>query len=922
MNNQITLKIDGKNVRVAPGTSLMDAARSVGIAIPNLCQDDRLEACGACGLCVVEAEGSPKLLRACAVQAEEGMVLRSKSKRVLAARKFALELLLSDHGGDCVGPCSLACPAGTDCQGYVGLIANGEYGEAARLIQEKVPLPASIGRICPRPCETACRRKLVEEPIAIAGLKRFAGDYALEREVALPEPGADTGKRVAVIGGGPGGLTAAWFLRLKGHAVTIYEQMPEVGGMLRYGIPQYRLPKKVLRREISRIEALGVQFQNNFKVGKDTTLDELRESHDAVVIAIGAWQSSQMHVEGEYLTGVYGGIDFLREVRQDNPPSLGGHVAVCGGGNTAMDACRTAVRLGAQAVTVIYRRSREEMPADATEIEEAMEEGVQFKFLTNPVSIYGEQGKVSGMRLQQMELGEPDTSGRRRPVPVEDAFEDLALDSIIMAIGQSPDLSGFEALEATKWQTIVADESRFSTNLENVFAVGDATNNGADIAIAAIGEAQKVAEVIDRFLAGEKAAYKKPFVSEKSVSAADFAEEPEQHRAEAWIRPPEARKSSFEEVAATFNETDARREAARCLECGCLECYGCKLLAYAREYKADPAPYRGESRKEKSDSSHPYIRHDPQKCILCGLCVRICGEVMGVTALGMNGRGFPTVVSPGFGCGLKDSACVSCGQCVTLCPTGALSEKVPFKKAVPLRETVTETTCPGCAVGCRMLVHTVGSLVTKAVPVQGVTACAEGRFGFMAVNDPERIITPLIKGRPVRVPTAAGVLKDALARHKGRITVCISESLPDETAGQALEFAMEIGEVCSFMPKRPVLAQEKPFDGAALFGEAFHEGANARLFRDTLGIPVFQPENLADADAVLVIGADAPEGLPPCEFLCVYGYEPGNAAVFFPARHYAQLRGQYTMGDSRRILNPAITAKYAPDVAEWIALLR
>ena len=312
---------------------MLRAAADNGIEIPNLCFDGRVELYGACGLCVVEAEGIPKLLRACSTKLNDGMIIHTESERILRARKTALELLLSDHDGDCKAPCTLACPANTDCQGYVGLIANGEYKEAVKLIKDKIPLPSSIGRICPHPCEKKCRRQFVDEPISIAGLKAFASDMDMasnDKYVPYVEP--DTGKRVAIVGGGPGGLTAAYFLRRLGHSVNVFDMMPKMGGMLRYGIPEYRLPKKLLDREITQIEALGVNLKNNVRLGRDIELEELRHDFDAVVIAAGAWKSSSMRIPGEELNGVFGGIDFLREVSLGNAPVIGKTVAVIGGG--------------------------------------------------------------------------------------------------------------------------------------------------------------------------------------------------------------------------------------------------------------------------------------------------------------------------------------------------------------------------------------------------------------------------------------------------------------------------------------------------------------------------------------------------------------------------------------------------------------
>ena len=401
--DKIKVTIDGKELIAKKGQTILQIARDNNIEIPTLCYIDEVKAYGACGLCVVEAENIPKLLRACATIASDGMVIKTDTPRVRQSRKIALELLISDHTGDCKGRCSLNCPAGTDCQGYVKLIAEGKFREAVELVKDRVPLPASIGRVCPHPCETACRRKLVEEPISIAFLKSFAADEDLKSgNKFMPEVKKASGKTVAVIGGGPAGLTAAYFLAVKGHKVKIYDAMPKMGGMLRYGIPQYRLPKEVLDSEIKIIEKTGVRFCNNVKLGRDITIENLKSVNDAVILAPGAWKSTPMRVKGEDTHGVYGGIDFLRSVIQGKAVEIGEKVAVCGGGNTAMDACRTAVRLGAKEVYVIYRRTEKEMPAEEIEIKESKEEGVTYKFLTNPLEIHSQNGKVSGMTLQLM----------------------------------------------------------------------------------------------------------------------------------------------------------------------------------------------------------------------------------------------------------------------------------------------------------------------------------------------------------------------------------------------------------------------------------------------------------------------------------------------------------------------------------------
>lgn len=661
------LIINGHEVIGQKGQTILEVALSVGIDIPTLCHDERVETYGACGICVVEAEGANKLFRACSTVASDGMVVHTDTPRVLKCRQSSLDLLLSDHTGDCIAPCTLACPANTDCQGYVNLIADGEHEAAHKLIMEKIPLPSSIGRVCPHPCEDACRRELVEEPIAIATLKRFAADQNLGATY-VSTPDESTGKSIAIIGGGPGGLSAAYFLRLRGHDVIVYDAMPHMGGMLRYGIPEYRLPKEVLQTEIDAIEKLGVKLENNVKIGRDLTLDELKEKHDAVLVAVGAWTSVGLRCPGEELEGVFGGIDFLKDVALGNTVNIGDKVAIVGGGNTAMDACRVAVRLGASQVYNIYRRTKNEMPAEQIEIIEAEEEGVIFKNLTNPIEVVGDNGKVCAVRLQVMELGEPDASGRRSPVPVEGKEEVIEIDSIIAAIGQKTDSLGLEALEHTGWRTIKADEHTFLTSINKVFAIGDATNDGADIAITAIAEAGKAADIIDKFVRGKDITQKELFLVKDEKTAEDFADQEHLPRSKTQHRSAGERRGDFLVYDFGFTAEEAMQEASRCLKCGCLDYADCKLIKYANQYDVEPEKYAGKMHCRPESDDIPNVHRTPDKCILCGLCVRLCEESVGAGVLGFVNRGFDTIVQPAGDL----SACEDCGKCAEVCPTGAL----------------------------------------------------------------------------------------------------------------------------------------------------------------------------------------------------------------------------------------------------------
>ena len=678
MNEKIVaLEIDGVKIEAHEGATILEAASSAGIDIPNLCFLKGMSPYGACGVCVVEAEGSPKLLRACATPVREGMVINTKSERALKARKLAFELMMGDHDADCLGPCVLECPAHTQCQKYVKEIAEGRFADATATVMDTYPLPASIGRVCPHPCETACRRGKVESPISIAFLKAFAADTARKMGVFAPAgviaESSCAGKKVSIIGGGPAGLTAAYQLRRRGSEVTVYDQMPKMGGMLRYGIPEYRLPKAVLDEEISLISSMGVKLVNNFKIGKDAALSALRKECDALIVANGAWKSSSMGIPGEEAEGVFGGIDYLREQKR-----LAGRVAIVGGGNTAMDACRTAVRLGAEEVYVVYRRTRAEMPAEEIEIKEAEEEGVKFCFLRNPTEVIVEDGRVTGLSLQVMKLGQPDEKGRLRPVPVEGQEEKLPLEYVIMAIGQKNDSEGFESLKTTSRGTIATDSSMRASVAEDdgnsapVFACGDAVNRGASIAIKAIAGANDAVDAVEAYFSGKDIPERIGTVSAREGKRIDFSQYEKMPRQTPAVRDAEERKHDFSPVASIFTEEQAILEAKRCLECGCHDYSECKLIRYAKMLKTDCTRFRGEFHPGENERHLVAIERNQRKCIACNLCVRVCEEKAKKGLLGLVGRGFTTVIKPEFNNSEAIAGCAECNMCTLACPTGAL----------------------------------------------------------------------------------------------------------------------------------------------------------------------------------------------------------------------------------------------------------
>ncbi|HET6450647.1 MAG TPA: FAD-dependent oxidoreductase [Spirochaetia bacterium] len=773
MPDMIDITLDGRPLKVASGSTILDVAESQGIRIPTLCHDSRLEPYASCWVCLVQVEKAKGFVPACSTRVTPGMVITSGSSEVRGARRMALELILSNHYGDCKAPCTLTCPSNIDIQGYLGLVANGKFSEAVELIRRDNPMPAVIGRICPRPCEGKCRRNLVEEPLNINGIKRFVADLEAQSGGMKKRPvPAPNGKKVAVVGGGPAGLAAAWYLSEKGVKVTVLEAMGKAGGMLRYGIPDYRLPPAVLDTAISQMLSLGAELRTGVTLGRDVTLEKLRAEYDAVVLAIGAWKSRGLRIPGENHPSVLSGIDFLRDVNEGRPVKVGDVVAIIGGGNTAMDAARCSLRHGASTVTMYYRRTREEMPASDAEIEEALEEGIDIQYLAAPVSIQAEGDALKGLTLLKMALGEPDASGRRRPVPVEGSEYTVPVDTIICAVGQYPDTKLLSALPGLVDEkgNLLADMDTGRSEVPGVFAAGDLLT-GTDIAIRAVAGGKHAARAALAYLEGRTYSRPKEFLSRKSdfrePTTADFETTPHAPRAHPTVMEPERRKRTFAEIESTLTMAAAQAEAARCLECGCQDVRDCALKMHATEYEAVATRYNGETTVHPVDESHPFISRDPSKCVLCARCVRVCLDVQAIGVFGYINRGFTSVVAPSFGVPFgEDTSCISCGQCVSACPVGALTEKLPARKNVPLPETAVEGTCTRCSVGCAIEYRWHGSLFTRIVERNGPPnfskLCKNGKFGHEFLNDPLPPAADLEKARAAVSAALAGAKRPVM----------------------------------------------------------------------------------------------------------------------------------------------------------------
>jgi len=531
-------------------------------------------------------------------------------------------------------PCQMACPAGIDVPSYISLIAQGRDAEAVELIRKDNPFPWVCGLVCTNPCEFMCVRGRVDKPVSIKYLKGFAAERAMsEMRYTNPEKAPDNGQKVCIVGAGPAGLTCAYYLALKGYRPVIIDALPMAGGMMMVGIPRYRLPREVVDREVAMIEELGVEFRLNTRLGSDVTFDELKnQGFEAFFIAIGAHASYKAGIPGEdSFPQVIDAIDFLRRVSLGDRHMPGKKVAVIGGGNVAMDAARTLVRLGCHEVHVVYRRTRAEMPANEEEVLQAEEEGVRFSFLAIPVELKGSNGRLEALHCLRTELGPPDESGRRRPVPVEGSDYLLNVDAVIPAIGQTVDRNGLSELGALKWtkrNTVSVDIATMATGMDGIFAGGDLVSGPATV-VEAIGGGKRAAEAIDRYLSGTPGLSMPPVPVRRG--RVDFIEIPAStkmalRRPEMPMLNDERRRLTFQQAELGYPENSVREEARRCLRCDI--------------------------------------------CIRCGTCVDICRNKMGIDALKL---GYLEFDDPGpTDLRITAERCILCGACAANCPTGAM----------------------------------------------------------------------------------------------------------------------------------------------------------------------------------------------------------------------------------------------------------
>ncbi len=561
-------------------------------------------------------------------------------------------------------PCQLNCPAGIDIPSYISLVGIGEYDRAIELIRQDNPFPWVCGLVCPNPCEQWCQRRYLDKALCIKDLKGLAARMVMEKGkgYVIPKPKAKYSEKIAIIGSGPAGLTAAYFLAWEGYPITVFEAMSEPGGLMMAGIPEFRLPRDCVRREIQAIRDMGVEIRVNSPIGKEVSLDDLREQgYKAFFLGIGAWEGLKLGIEGEHdYPQVLSALGFLKDISFGKKIKPANSVAIIGGGNAAIDAARTCVRLGSQSVSIVYRRTRSEMPAHFEEIIQMAEEGIHVHQLTIPAKIIGSYGKIDSLECLMASLGEPDESGRRRPIPVPDSEYKMPVGAVIAAIGQKPAIAkypGLGPLDLTKRETIRVRSHNQQTNIPDVFAGGDAVTGPATV-VEAIGGGKRAAFAINAFLRHKEMPEKLPPRPRAMIPpiVLEYHQKSFIQRQEIPLIDLDRRMHSFDRVELGLDEIAGREEAKRCMRCDI--------------------------------------------CERCGKCVEVCRDRLGVSAIRFFHAGENSLILKDYVHGLPN--CIGCGSCVNICPTGALQlkdsdgERVLLMSGTIINRIKLET-CEGCS---------------------------------------------------------------------------------------------------------------------------------------------------------------------------------------------------------------------------------
>jgi len=748
----VKVLINDKEIITEKGVNLLELAQANSIYIPSLCYlKGYPPPSNPCGLCVVEIEGEG-IVRACEYIVEKEIEVKTDTPQIKAIREKILKNLITNHYGDCIAPCHIPCPGGLNIQGYIGFIAKGDFKAALALIKERLPIPAVVGRVCPRFCESICRRALIDEPIAINNLKRFVADYGLKYGEIQPELKPLNGKKVAVIGAGPAGLSCAYFLRLEGYEVTIFDKEEEPGGLLRYGLPNFKLPRDVLKKEVENILKLGIKFEGGKEWGKDFNLKDLfNAGFLAVFLAIGARKEKLWNFPGENLA--LSGMEILYKFNKgilslENFQKK--RVIILGCSYTAVEISRILRRFGAE-VSIIFPRSRIEISIPHREINYAEKEGVKFLFVTAPIELKKEE--VYRIKLMKTML-----SDKREIITIPETEFTLEADYVIRAWGETVDnnFKNFGELEAKlelREDGFIKIGPHLQTSIPGVFAGGDFIY-GPRTVIHAVSSGRRAAHSIKHYLENLS---KKDTEKNKSFSIrfnfsrgkkpedidSKFLEAfPVAERSRLKERAPEERIKDFDEITIGLSEEEAIAEANRCLKCGCLGIHKCNFREIIIKENISVSE-ASTKMKYLINKEHPFIEVDLNKCIACERCVRVCSH--SAIDFKIINKGTPyEYINFSF-----KNNCTNCGNCVDVCPTGALvkkSLKVPYLRK---EAKAVKSVCGYCGTGCNLTIWVKNGRILEItgedLPPNYGSACVKGRFGFDYYRHKDRLKKPLLR---------------------------------------------------------------------------------------------------------------------------------------------------------------------------------
>jgi formate dehydrogenase major subunit len=701
----MNILIDGKKYSFKENETILEVCKRNGINIPTLCFNKKFPPNSSCFVCIVEDLTSKTLIPSCSTNARDGMKISTDSDTVKKYRRMAIELLLSEHDANCFSPCKVTCPAGIDVRDYIMYQRNSDSLHSFLKIRKKNPFVTSIGRVCPARCENDCSRNVIDQNVDIRLIKRFVGDdvYKNKKEELLKIEKSlikeKNDMKVAIIGGGPSGLSAAYYFLLQGSKVEIFEREEFLGGMLRYSIPSYRLPKDILKTEIDSIINLGVKVHRNFNVD-EKVFKKFKKDFDKVVIATGTWKDSTMRLGEENYENSMSALEFLKKVNKGDVLTFGKRVVVVGGGNSAIDSARTLLRLGLD-VSLIYRRTKKEMPALEHEITDAINEGVKLIELLSPNKLIIENDKLTGVSFEKMVLlDEKDQSGRNK-IKGTGRFYNFNFDTLIYAIGQKKD-NDFEIKD-------------------NVYICGDALT-GASTAIEAIASGKKLVDsIFNNF-------NELSFCSKREDKL--LKEKKYEKKEKEKINLKDFKNSNDKFVEVEEGLKDINFSTQRCIDCGCEDIDFCKLRDYSIKYGAKEDTYKSKNMKKVKyfvDDSMKYMTLNQSKCVKCGTCINVCEKEVGASAINFINRGLDVKVAGSINENLKESDCIMCGMCIDTCPTGAISESINDFNWNKGKTEIKK--CDGCILECNLeLIYDESGRVAR-VRSHDTPICAIGRWG-------------------------------------------------------------------------------------------------------------------------------------------------------------------------------------------------